>query len=238
MRPPGPLPTPVTAVLLDLDGTLIDSGPTILDAFSRTLTDLGLPVGSREELGVFIGPPLHEGFRLHAGLEGEAVDEAVRVYRSHYTGHMHEAPVYDGVPGLLDDLAAAGVPTCLATSKREDLAVRILERNGLVSRLTATAGADLADRGGRKAEVIATARRRLAEAGADTSRLVHVGDRAHDVEGAHEAGVECVGVLWGYGDAAELAEAEWLVGSPAQLRHLLARLTGLPLGEASPEAGQ
>ncbi|WP_198419304.1 HAD hydrolase-like protein [Actinomyces respiraculi] len=237
LRPPGPPTTPVTAVLLDLDGTLIDSGPTILDAFAHTLSDLGLAVGSREELGVFIGPPLHEGFRLHAGLEGQDVDEAVRIYRSHYTQHMHEAPVYDGVPELLDALAAAGVPTCLATSKREDLAVRLLEHKGLVSRLTATAGADLADRGGRKAEVIGTAVRRLGEAGADTSRVVHVGDRAHDVEGAHEAGVECVGVLWGYGDAEEMAGADWLVDSPAQLSDLLTGLTGLPLGAHVSEAG-
>ena len=235
LTPPGLLETPVTAVLLDLDGALIDSGPTILDSFSHTLAQLGLPARSREELGVLIGPPLHEGFSQHLGLEGQAVDEAVRVYRSHYTEHMHEAPVYNGVPELLDALAAAGVPTCLATSKREDIALRILERNGLARRLTAVAGADPSDRGGRKAEVIAQARRRLEQAGADTSRLVHVGDRVHDVQGAHEAGVECVGVLWGYGGAEELAGAEWLVGSPAQLRRLLARLTGLPLGEPGPE---
>ena len=155
LTPPGLLETPVTAVLLDLDGALIDSGPTILDSFSHTLAQLGLPARSREELGVLIGPPLHEGFSQHLGLEGQAVDEAVRVYRSHYTEHMHEAPVYDGVPELLDALAAAGVPTCLATSKREDIALRILERNGLARRLTAVAGADPSDRGGRKADVIA-----------------------------------------------------------------------------------
>lgn len=234
--PPGPPATPVTAVLLDLDGTLIDSGPTILDAFAHTLSDLGLGVRSREELRVFIGPPLHEGFRLHAGLEGSAVDEAVRIYRSHYTQHMHEAPVYDGVPELLDALAATGIPTCLATSKREDLALRLLEPKGLASRLTATAGADLSDRGGRKPEVIATALRRLSEAGADTSRVVHVGDRVHDVEGAHEAGIECVGALWGYGDAKELASADWLADSPAQLGELLARLTGVDLGAMIVEA--
>ena len=227
--PSGPARGPVTGVLLDLDGTLVASGPTILDALRRTLTDLGLPVGSHEELSVFIGPPLHEGFRLYAGLEGEAAQEAVQIYRRHYREHMCEAPVYDGVPEMLDALAAAGVPTCLATSKREPLARGLLESKGLARRLTATAGADPSEGGGRKADVIATATRRLTQAGADTSRLVHVGDRAQDVEGAHEAGVECVGVLWGYGDAAEMAQAEWLVDSPAQLLALLADLTGAPL---------
>lgn len=236
--PSGLSHAPVTAVLLDLDGTLVASGPTILDALSRTLTDLGLPVGSHEELSVFIGPPLHEGFRLYAGLEGQAAQEAVQIYRAHYREHMCEAPVYDGVPEMLDALAGAGVPTCLATSKREALALQLLESKALAHRLTATAGADLSEGSGRKADVIATARRRLAQAGADTSRLVHVGDRAQDVEGAHAAGVECVGVLWGYGDAAELAQAEWLVDSPAQLLALLADLTGAPLRATMPTTGQ
>ncbi|WP_172192525.1 HAD hydrolase-like protein [Actinomyces faecalis] len=230
--PPVPdLPRPgagqeVTAVLLDLDGTITDSAPVILDAVEAALTDLGLPVAGREELMSFIGPPLTEGFRLHAGLTGEDNASAVALYRQHYREHMHAAPVYDGIEQLLQQLAAWDVPLSLATSKREDYAVEILRHADLDAPFTVLAGADPADRYGSKEEVVRLALSRLEQAGADTRRVVHVGDRRHDVDGAHAAGLECVGVLWGYGDAAELAQADWLVRDPVELTRLVGRLTG------------
>ncbi len=230
--PPAPDPSSpqadqeVTAVLLDLDGTITDSGPVILEALEAALADLGLPVPGREELMTFIGPPLTEGFRLHAGLTGEGNARAVALYRRHYRRRMHQAPVYDGVPRLLQQLAAWQVPVSLATSKREDYAVEILQRAGLAEPFTVFAGADPADRYGSKEEVVRLALERLDQAGADTRRVIHVGDRRHDVDGAHAAGLECVGVLWGYGDATELAQADWLVPDPAGLTTLVGRLTG------------
>ena len=188
----------VTAVLLDLDGTITDSGPVILDAVEASLTDLGLPVGGR----------------------------AVALYRQHYRRHMHQAPLYDGVARLLQQLTAWQIPVSLATSKREDYAVEILQHAGLDRSFTAFAGADPADRYGSKEEVVRLALKRLGQAGADTRRVIHVGDRRHDVDGAHDAGLECVGVLWGYGDAEELAQADWLVPDPAALTTLVGRLTG------------
>ena len=216
----------VTAVLLDLDGTITDSGPVILDAVEASLTDLGLPVGGREELMSFIGPPLTEGFRLHAGLTGQDNARAVALYRQHYRRHMHQAPLYDGVARLLQQLTAWQIPVSLATSKREDYAVEILQHAGLDRSFTAFAGADPADRYGSKEEVVRLALERLRQAGADTHRVIHVGDRRHDVDGAHAAGLECVGVLWGYGDAKELAQADWLVPDPAALTTLVGQLTG------------
>lgn len=216
---------PVTAVLLDLDGTLTDSGPVILDACAHVLRSFGMQVGSREELMRFVGPPLPEGFRLLAGLEGQANAEAVRRYRAHYRQHMHEAPLYDGVEGLLAGLRRLAVPVCLATSKREDYAVEILRHDGLSEYFTCFAGSDPVDRYGAKEDVVRLAVARLQEAGADATRVVHVGGRSHDVEGAHAAGVECVGVLWGYGDEEELAGADWLVRTPDELLSLLTRLS-------------
>lgn len=220
---------PVTAVLLDLDGTITDSAPVILDATAHTLRSFGLPVGSQEELMRFVGPPLTEGFRLYGGLEGADNAEAVRRYRVHYRQHMFEAPVYRGIPAVLARLRELGLPISLATSKREDYAVEILHHDGLADSFTVFAGADPADRFGAKADVVRLALQRLTSAGVNTRRVVHVGDRAHDVEGAHAAGVECIGVLWGYGDREELSQADWLVSTPEDLAALLTRLAHEPV---------
>lgn len=224
---------PVTAVLLDLDGTITDSAPIIVECFRLALVDLGLEAPGPEELMALVGPPLNEGFRLCAGLEGEANARAVARYREHYRTRMHRAPVYDGVPGLVRRLRADGVPLGLATSKREDLAVQILARKGLDGFFTVFSGADPSGRrSAAKADVIRRAVARLGAAGADTGRVVHVGDRVHDVVGAHDAGAECVGALWGYADADELADADWLAASPAEAARLLGSLTRRRAGSA------
>lgn len=225
---PGPPPEPdgappVTAVLLDLDGTITDSAPVIVECFRLALVDLGLEAPGPEELMALVGPPLNEGFRLCAGLEGEANARAVARYREHYRTRMHRAPVYDGVPGLVRRLRADGVPLGLATSKREDLAVQILARKGLDGFFTVFSGADPSGRrSAAKADVIRRAVARLGAAGADTGRVVHVGDRVHDV----------VGALWGYADADELADADWLAAGPAEAARLLGSLTRRRAGSA------
>lgn len=212
---------PFTAVLFDLDGTITDSAPVILDALEVTLAELGLPVPVREELLHYVGPPLTEGFERFAGLTGQANSEAVALYRSHYRETMCQAPLYDGVPALIGALAATGTPVALATSKRETFAAEILAHDGLSPLFTVVAGAGEGDQGGTKAEVIASALRRLRKAGANLDRVVHVGDRAHDVEGAAAQGLDCIGVLWGYGDSDELAGARWQVRTPAELAAVL-----------------
>ena len=210
-----------SAVLLDLDGTVTDSAPVILASFCAAFDDLGIAVPDRARLMSFVGPPLAETFARYAGLTGRANARAVAAYRSHYRELMYRAPVYKGVPALVRSLHESGVPLALATSKRESLARLIIEHTGLGPCFDAVTGAADDDRGGEKAVVIARALVLLSAAGADTSRVVHVGDRSYDVEGARQAGVECIGALWGYGDADELAGAQWLAADVPELAALL-----------------
>ncbi|SPT52418.1 5'-nucleotidase [Actinomyces bovis] len=229
-RPVAPLSDPAqplalspapTVVLLDLDGTLTDSAPVILQALRLTHEELGMEVPSDEELMRFVGPPLSEGFRLNAGLEGERNAQAVSTYRQHYRQIMHTAKLYPGIRNLLEALEAAAVPVSLATSKNESLARHIIEAYGLAPCFTVIAGAGEGDKGGAKSEVVRSALDRLAAAGADISHPVHVGDLSHDVEGARKEGVDCVGVLWGYGSAESLQGAVALAKTPAELAVLL-----------------
>ena len=210
-----------SAILLDLDGMIIDSGSIIKQSFQATFAELGLPIPSLEELNKFIGPPLQDSFADFVGLTGEANFEAVECYRQHYVKVMFNAPVYDGIPELLRAIRDTGIPLSLATSKREPLARETLEYLQLDQFFTVIAGAAADGSRAGKAEVIATALERLQAADADLTRVVHVGDRQHDVAGAQAHGLESIGVLWGYGDAEELAAATWLAQDPAQLAQLL-----------------
>ena len=118
-------------VLFDLDGTLTDSGEGIINCAALALRHFGLPVPSREEMRVFVGPPLHETFQRF-GVPADRTDEAIRVYRSRYipTGMFENAP-YPGVKELLETLKNEGHTLYVATSKPEEMSVTILERFGL-----------------------------------------------------------------------------------------------------------
>ena len=210
-----------SAVLLDLDGTITDSAPVILSSFCAAFEDLGIAVPDHATLMRFVGPPLADTFTRYAGLTGDANARAVATYRSHYRTRMHQAPTYEGMPELVRSLNDAGVPLAVATSKRESLAREIIEHSGLGRCFVTVSGATDDDQGGAKSEVITRALTLLSAAGADTGRVVHVGDRSYDVDGARQAGVDCIGALWGYGDAAELMGAQWLAADVLELASLL-----------------
>ena len=111
---------------------------------------------------------------------------------------------YEGIEACLADLRAAGLRLYVATSKPEPLSLRILEHFGLLPYFEAVAGSTMDEQRTKKGEVIAYA---LSTFGLDPAETVMVGDRKHDVIGAAENGIPCIGVLYGYGLREELMEA-------------------------------
>ena len=205
-------------ILFDLDGTLTDSGPGILNGVEHTVEQMGLPRHERSFYRRFIGPPLQWSFQEFCGLDSERAREAVRVYRSYYnvTGIWENAP-YPGIPELLAKLHGAGKALAVATSKPEPLAVRVLERFGLMPYLRCVAGASPDASRDQKPEAI---RRCLAQC---PGRAVMVGDRFYDIQGAHENHIPAIGVLYGYGSREEFerAGAEAVAADAAELERLL-----------------
>ena len=207
-------------VLFDLDGTLTDSAPGITNSLARALAHFGI----REEpanLLKFIGPPLNESLPEYYGFTPEQTAKAVAVFREHFVekGWLENAP-YPGVAALLRELKEAGLQLMVATSKPEVQAVRVLKHFGLAEYFEHICGAPLGNEdGARKAAVV---RQALGYA-KDISSVVMVGDRRHDVEGARENGIPCIGVLYGYGSREELAVAgaSFLAEDAAALKKLL-----------------
>ena len=191
-------------ILFDLDGTLTDPAEGITKAVEAALNHYGITVADRSTLHKFIGPPLDESFPEFYGFDAARTAEATEVFRAYFDrqGWRENIP-YPGVEDMLRDLRAAGKRLLVATSKPEVFALRIMEHFGLARYFDHVCGAPLDNQeGAKKAAVIRDALRRAGVE--DLSTAVMVGDRRHDIDGARQAGLEAVGVLWGYGDLQEL----------------------------------
>ena len=191
------------AVLFDLDGTLTDSGEGIINCAILALEHLGLPIPSREEMRVFVGPPLTESFINH-GVPADRADEAVQVYRSRYIpiGKYENSP-YPGIRELLETLHSHGHRLYVATSKPEGMSVDILNHFDLAKYFTRICGASMDTSRNTKEAVIAY----LLETTGEKDNMVMVGDTKFDIIGAKHHGIPAIGVSWGYGKVEDMVAA-------------------------------
>jgi phosphoglycolate phosphatase len=194
-----------THILVDLDGTITDSFPGITTSLRLALEIEGLAVPPDDVLRQAIGPPFELGLPL-IGVPGDRLWAVIDHYRDRYEQvGLYESTLYEGVVGMLDELAGLGLVLALATAKPEPTARRIIDHFGLTERFAVLAGATFEPGRRTKAEVVAHA---LAELGIEGGpHVLMVGDRDHDVHGAQVHGAPTVGVLWGYGSADELRAA-------------------------------
>lgn len=203
-------------ILFDLDGVLVDSRAAIAGAINAALADGGLPTLPERDLHRFIGPPMQETLRHLSGRDD--VGALLAAYRERYRATMASASaIPEGMPELLDGLA--GERMVVATTKPRALAEPLLEALGLRGHFAAVEGPAMDAVDETKGQTIARALGHF-PAGA---RPVMVGDREHDVIGARENGLDCIGVLWGTGSSQELvaAGAVAVAPTPADLGRLL-----------------
>ena len=190
----------------DLDGTLIDSAPGVTGCVRYALEQLGVPVSDGQDLTCFIGPPLLYGFSHFCGLSDADSRRAVALYRERYSaGGLFECRVYDGIVDTLSALRSRGIINVLATCKPEVYATKILAHTGLADYFTFVSAPTLSGVRNEKNEVITYAMEQLGIL--DSTRVLMVGDRASDVTGARDRGIDAAGVLWGFGTREELEDA-------------------------------
>jgi len=213
---------PYTAVLCDLDGTIVDSAPGITATLAYTFERLGLPVPAPAELLAWVGPPILESFRDLAGFDPVQSQRALEIYRDKYlsTG-VYDAKLYPGIARVLRAIGESDLPLSLATSKPETPARAVLEHFKVADVFDELTGASDDERRSAKKDVVEEALRRLAARGADLSRPVMIGDRHHDVEGAAHHGVPTIFATWGYGAPGEAAGAVAVADRPLALSLLL-----------------
>ena len=190
-------------ILFDLDGTLTDSGPGIMNCAVATFREYGCPIPDEEALRTIIGPPLRDSF-LRFGIPAHQVVDAVAFYRSIYTvtGKYENTP-YPGIRALLERLKDEGHRLYVATSKPEHMAVDILNHFDLAQFFDRICGADTDHIRSTKEAVIEY----LLESIGGAGKAIMVGDTVYDVEGAAVHGIPTVCVGWGYGDRQAMLSA-------------------------------
>lgn len=217
--------SPFSCVLWDVDGTIADATPGIFPRLVEVLASFGQPAPDPASLSRWVGPPLYESFQSLAGLNALEAEGALTRYRSLAArdGYAASVDIYSGMPELIAELAAAGVPQATASTKPENQVRAILEHNGLLDRFTAISGArsGAVGRSDNKSDVVGWAIERLQAAGVDVSAPVLIGDRHHDVEGAAEHGIPVIFVDWGFGEASEGDAAAYRATDADALRSLL-----------------
>lgn len=209
----------ISVVLFDVDGTIVDSAPAVMNAFRGALSDYDLPIPDDQRLRTYVGPPLWYSFS-DLGYEGELLAHLVSGYRARYQAHYLDPEPFPGVIELLHDLHRAGVPLATATSKQAPMALAQMEHLGLSEVFDVIAGAT-PDPASSKATVIREALTRLEARGVDTSHPVIIGDSIWDVRGAQEAGIPVIGVGWGYATEDGLDEADAVCETVEELRSFI-----------------
>jgi phosphoglycolate phosphatase len=213
-------------LLLDLDGTLVDTVPDLAPALNRLMASRGLAPFSHPETAAMVG----DGVAVLVGRAFAARgltpdDRAIADFSADYSRHAAvESRAYPGVPELLRDLAASGWRLAVCTNKPEAAARHLLETLDLMRLMCAVGGGDsFPVRKPDPAHLLAT----LRAAGGDPASTVMVGDHANDVAAAHGAGVKSVFVTWGYGPIAMSRGADAIADDLPAMMEAIERLAPL-----------
>lgn len=205
-------------VLFDLDGTLTDSSPGILNSVKYALEKMSWEIPNDAVLNNFLGPPLTDSFAEFCGMDGEQSYNAAAIYRERYRDYcVIENSLYDGICDVLEQLSGAGKILAVATTKPEIMAEKIVSHFGIRKFFTAVCGAAPDGANGKKADIIRNALEKCGED--DLEQALMIGDRFYDIEGAKEAGIASVGALYGYGSRSELEEAgaDYIAAAPNKI---------------------
>jgi len=207
-------------ILFDLDGTLTKSDEGVTKAMAHAFDFFGLKYESYEELTKYIGPPIFNTFIEEYGFPVEKAKLAMEKYREYYRskGFM-ENELYSGMRELLADLKEHGKRLAVATLKPEDDAKRVLEYFNIDGYFDCVAGAAEEAAFNKKANIIEIAMAK--SGGVDRTHTVMIGDRGSDVVAAKLCGVASIGVLFGYGAAAEFADADFVAETVEVLGRIL-----------------
>ncbi|UTH02063.1 HAD family hydrolase [Macrococcoides canis] len=193
-------------ILFDLDGTLTDPYIGITNSIIYSLQQMNIEAPDNSALIPFIGPPLHESYRTVYNLQDEDNATAIKHYRTYFSDKgMYENEVYAGIEIVLQALTAQGKQLFVATSKPTDFAIPILQHFKLDGYFNEIVGSNMDGTRTNKAEVIATV---MNTHQLDPHKTVMIGDRMHDINGAHQNNIDSIGVLYGYGSAEEIKAAK------------------------------
>lgn len=195
-----------STVLFDFDGTVVDTGEGILKSLQYSFSEMGNEVPELSELKRFIGPPVYYSFTHFYNISEDEVGDYIKKYRERYkVKGIYESRLYDGMKELLIELKKMKIKTGVASSKPEHLIYSVADYLGITELFDVIVGVKVDDSNhSSKTGLILEAMKALGEE--DTEKVLMVGDRCFDIDGATGAGVDSCGALWGYGNREEFLQ--------------------------------
>jgi len=217
-------------VVFDLDGTLVDTAPDLLNALNHVLTHAGLEEVDLQTVAGMIGHGAKAMIRQGMAHQNIAPSEAeletlFARFLVYYSEHISVGSrPFDKAPEILDELAAAGAILSVCTNKKQDLSDQLLEALGLAPRFAAILGADSVPSKKPDGDHIVRA---ILAAGGDPARAIMVGDSRTDERAARNAGLPFIFVPFGYeAESVEAIGADAVVTHYSLLPEALSRLIG------------
>lgn len=210
-------------IVFDLDGTLLDTTEGILKSVKETVSHYNLPEIGDDVIQSFIGPPIQNSFENHYGLTGKDLQDATDYFRTVYSQkNLLYARVYDGIYDLFQYLKDNGLVSSVATYKREDYAIRLLNSYHFDEYSNIMFGADNFNKL-KKNDIILKCIEKVQIT--DYSQVLMIGDTLHDSVGAEQIGVDFLAVTYGFGFK---TKKEWesvnciaVVDSPLEIINVL-----------------
>lgn len=212
-------------IFFDLDGVISDSKEGITKSVDYALRQFGILADSPDQYESFVGPPLVSQFKKECGFDTKQAEKAVEFYRVYYTKQgILENKMYVGIDSVIQMLYHRNCKVVLATSKPTEFARRIIDRYGILSYFSDICGSTMDSTRVKKEDVIAYAMKKNSII--HPQEVIMIGDRMHDIIGAHKNGVDCIAVEYGYGSIQELHsyQPEYLAKTITDLYKLLEKL--------------
>lgn len=210
------------AVLFDFDGTMVDSSKGIFHSLIYALKCAGADEPDEATLRKFIGPPIYDSFLNLFHFPEDEIEFLIKKYREKYSSEgLLMLDVYEGIPELLKKLHDSGIKTATASSKPRVFINRILEHTKLDCCIDYVGGTDFDEKSAGKTAILLDAMEHLGCT--DKSRVLMVGDRKFDIDGAKGAGIPTAAVLYGFGNREEFVAhgAEFIVKDTKELEKII-----------------
>lgn len=215
----------ITTVIFDLDGTLLNTLEDLKDAVNHALTQFGYPVKSLEQVRLSVGNGVAKLIErvLPGGMENPDFEPCLNAFREYYSRHLQDrTEPYPGIPEALSMLKERGYRLGIVSNKF-DAAVKRLREDYFPDTIAVAIGesSDV-----RKKPAPDCVYKAMEELRCTKEQTVYVGDSDVDVATAHNSGLKCIGVTWGFRDAQVLGEAgaDWIIQEPGELPDILGRI--------------
>ncbi len=183
--------------IFDLDGTLMDTGIGVLSSVRHVIKIKDLPELSEEQIQSFVGPPVQVSFQNVYGMSKENAWECADIFREQYKNvDLLKADAYPGIYDCLQTLRDKGIKIAVATYKRHDYAMKLLNYYNFNQYFDIMYGADMEGKYTKK-DIICKCMDDLGIT--DYHSALMIGDTSNDAKGAMEIGMDFMGVTYGYG---------------------------------------